>query len=781
MNHFLVDINKVPGKAEIGNKARSIQALQRKKFRVPKTFVVLPDARDAFQVSPDKTLERLKISIEAILDPCKLYAIRSSANLEDQEDHSFAGQFKTLLNVQGPERIMDAVREVWFSADQSAESAYARAVHKVDERISMAVIIQEMVEPEWSGVAFSINPVNGRREVVVEAVKGLGDSLVQDGKSPYRFVYAQGNWENSGEEGGPDFAILNELIGDIGKLNKKGNRKIDLEWAYDRDGLIYLQLRSVTVSRFPTVYSNHMSREMLPGLIKPLVWSVNIPLVNGAWINLLESVIGPIRIKPEQLSKAFYYRTYFNMGTLGALFAKMGLSTSSLENMMARKDPSRKTSFKPSPRTFLLVPRMLWFLLSNLNIAKRFERNIDRLSLETEDLENRLENNFEVSQFRAYYQELFKVNSKLVHFNIVIPLLMHITSGIFMKKLKKICIDYSDDFIYHEFPQIRDFNPQYRLGELRQMWETLNDEEREEIAKSLFYGQEEKNGSAFEPAFNEFIRTFGHFSESGNDLSVPPWKEDKEFVLNVLIRNASVDRLKANVDAEDIDPLAPIRKNKSVLKKCRRAGRYRLYREIISSEYTRGYGLFRTLFLKAADHLTAQGILDNREDVFYLDLKELELLLDQKNSTINQNIKDKVLKVRQDMKEAENITLPSVIYGEIPPLVPKSNEQLMTGIPVSPGYFEGEVLVIKGYRDFHKATDGCVLVIPFSDVGWTPILTKAGAIVSESGGILSHVSIIARELGIPAMTSVDHACNLEDGTFVKLDCNNGSLIIQEKS
>lgn len=129
------------------------------------------------------------------------------------------------------------------------------------------------------------------------------------------------------------------------------------------------------------------------------------------------------------------------------------------------------------------------------------------------------------------------------------------------------------------------------------------------------------------------------------------------------------------------------------------------------------------------------------------------------------------------MKDQENISLPSIIYGEEPPPFARPDEKTMEGIPVSPGIFEGEIVVVKGYKDFHKNVEGAIMVIPFSDVGWTPILIRAGAIVSESGGMLSHASIIARELSMPAIASVDHACSIEEGKRARLDGYNGLLII----
>jgi pyruvate,water dikinase len=74
---------------------------------------------------------------------------------------------------------------------------------------------------------------------------------------------------------------------------------------------------------------------------------------------------------------------------------------------------------------------------------------------------------------------------------------------------------------------------------------------------------------------------------------------------------------------------------------------------------------------------------------------------------------------------------------------------------------------------------GDVLVIPYSDVGWTPLFAKAGAVVAESGGILSHSSIVAREYNIPAVVSVSGACRLLDDTVVTVDGYRGEVILHE--
>ena len=89
--------------------------------------------------------------------------------------------------------------------------------------------------------------------------------------------------------------------------------------------------------------------------------------------------------------------------------------------------------------------------------------------------------------------------------------------------------------------------------------------------------------------------------------------------------------------------------------------------------------------------------------------------------------------------------------------------------------------MIRGIHEFGKMREGDVLVIPYSDAGWTPLFSKAGAVIAESGGILSHSSIVAREYNIPAVVSVAGACNLTDDVVVTIDGYSGEVLIHEPS
>jgi pyruvate,water dikinase len=133
------------------------------------------------------------------------------------------------------------------------------------------------------------------------------------------------------------------------------------------------------------------------------------------------------------------------------------------------------------------------------------------------------------------------------------------------------------------------------------------------------------------------------------------------------------------------------------------------------------------------------------------------------------------------MEEYEDLVLPEIIFGDAPPinLLQQKIGLELTGVGTAGGHYTGPARVVRGVGDFGKIQEGDVLVIPYSDVSWTPLFSLAKAVISESGGLLSHCSIVAREYGIPAVVSVDAATQIEDGTLLAVDGNNGLVLVLE--
>ncbi len=148
---------------------------------------------------------------------------------------------------------------------------------------------------------------------------------------------------------------------------------------------------------------------------------------------------------------------------------------------------------------------------------------------------------------------------------------------------------------------------------------------------------------------------------------------------------------------------------------------------------------------------------------------------------MGKTFKRKLCSVGMKWRNSRNVDLPDLIYGdEAPPIIKKSYQKLH-GTATSQGYYSGPVKVVHSADEFEKVEKGDIIVIPYSDVGWTPLFVKAGAVISKSGGMLSHSSIIAREYHIPAIVSVSHAMQLKDGQQVSMNGFTGDIVILEET
>jgi phosphoenolpyruvate synthase/pyruvate phosphate dikinase len=112
-------------------------------------------------------------------------AVRSSATAEDLPETSFAGQQETYLNVCGEEAVLESVKLCWSSLWTGRAISY-RLKNNVDQgRVTLAIVVQELVPAEASGVMFTANPSNGQRdEIVINAAWGLGEAVVSGTVTP---------------------------------------------------------------------------------------------------------------------------------------------------------------------------------------------------------------------------------------------------------------------------------------------------------------------------------------------------------------------------------------------------------------------------------------------------------------------------------------------------------------------------------------------------------------------------------------------------------------------
>jgi pyruvate,water dikinase len=772
---MIVDLAGMLPPRRIGTKAERLCFLRRQGFAVPHTLACPWDLYDRHLRQDAAVLDKLSQALAIRLDPMKCYAVRSSANVEDQAEHSFAGQFRSVLDVQGVSAVLAAIQLVWQSARTSAVQAYRERHGLAARDLRMAVIIQEMVKPMVSGVAFSRNPLTGLDEVLVEAVAGFGDRLVQDGITPERWIWKWGSWIERPREPVLPTSIAEEVVQGARKAARAFGRPVDLEWVYDGQQLWWVQLREISGLGGLDVYSNRISGEFLPGLIKPLVWSVNVPLVNSAWIRLLTEIIGPNNLTPDRLARSFYYRAYFNMGPFGDIFESFGMPREGLELMMGLElGGKERPTFRPGLRALLMTPRLLGFLIGKLRYGSQVQADLDdtapegkaayallttheRVTLGTEELLFRVDALYPRARRMAYHDILVALLERL-HVRLL-------QSAMHKQGLAAEGLDLSSSI-----PEVAAIAPTVQLDRLHALYRTLPETAQMRIASATYADLASiPEAQPLRLAIESFLAQLGHLSDSGNDFSSVPWRENPDLALHLVV--AHQPRPTQSVPWAQLPLTRWQRWRLSALYRLVR--QYRILREQVSSRYTLGYGLFRELFLALGDRLVARGALGAVDDIFYLRLDEVRRLAGDPELPMHALAQQR----RADLAQAERVTPPPIIFGgDAPPLVADATADLR-GTPTSRGRHTGPVRQARSLADLVRVQPNDVLVVPYSDVSWTPLFARAGAVVAESGGMLSHSSIVAREYGIPAVVSVAGALNLPEDALVTVDGYSGLVTV----
>lgn len=266
--------------SSVGSKAFSLTNLYQRGFPVPNGFVITTDAFEHFlrslpsindkdilsQITENSdyfrsniTEIRQKIILSEI--PLELaeiihnsfsslstfsVAVRSSATFEDGDRYSYAGQFESFLDVT-KEDILSKVKLCWSSLFSQRALAYSKDASNIGK---MAVIIQEMVMSDISGVCFSIDPVDRDKDtVIIELVKGLGDSLVQGAVVPDRYIVCKETLIIKEKHVKID-KIIDDTVKEMArfaiKIEKLYNKPMDIEWASKNGKLYILQARPIT-------------------------------------------------------------------------------------------------------------------------------------------------------------------------------------------------------------------------------------------------------------------------------------------------------------------------------------------------------------------------------------------------------------------------------------------------------------------------------------------------------------------------------------------------------
>ncbi|RCJ36166.1 pyruvate phosphate dikinase PEP/pyruvate-binding protein [Nostoc punctiforme NIES-2108] len=745
----MVSLDEELNAAIVGEKAATLSQIKRWGYPVPKGWVLAPID------NPEGLTEFLQPSE---LSPL---VVRSSAIGEDSEHASAAGQYETVVNVTSPEALQSAIAQVQASYNHPSAVQYRRDRGLNDT--AMAVLIQQQVQSVYSGVAFSRDPITQQGDaIIIEALPGSATQVVSGKVTPeqYRaFVVETENSYSVQLEG--QGRVPQSLIKQVAYLAYRLEKRYhgtpqDVEWSYDGQTLWVLQSRPITT--LLPIWTRKIAAEVIPGVIHPLTWSINRPLTCGVWGEFFTLVLGDraLGLDFAKTATLHYSRAYFNASLLGDIFLRMGLPPESLE-FLTRGAKLSKPSLQS---TWENLPGLGKLLKRELSLEKDFKedyhkRFIPGLSqLAQEDIDN-----LEPPKLLARIDFILELLRHGTYYSILAPLSAALRQAIF--RVKDGQIDHS---VTPEVAALRSLSA--IATDAKQV---LVEFEPQQVFEQL---KQTPEGQKILQAFNELLQDYGYLSEVGTDISVPTWRENPQMIQQMFVQLMQGNEPQAGAKDAINSIFASKRKRSFVQRRVDIKGR-------VTEVYSRLLAELRWSFVALEKIWLESGLLKKTGDIFFLNFDEVRRLIGNEDSSLIEQL-DKLVEFRrsQFVQDSEIIQIPLLVYGHTPPhpLAPSElySDQILQGIGASHGQAEGRVKVLRNLQDIPDIDRDTILVVPYTDSGWAPLLLRAGGLIAEAGGRLSHGAIVAREYGIPAVMDVRGATwILQDGQRVRIDGSRG--------
>ncbi|MGD2104975.1 MAG: PEP/pyruvate-binding domain-containing protein [Anaerolineae bacterium] len=730
-------------------------------------------------------------------------AVRSSMFGEDGRTSSFAGQLDTVLDVSREKDVLDAVRRCWASAFNWRNVKYLKDRGEASATgallsLSVAVIVQRMVDAKAAGVAFSADPLTGQRCVIVEAIRGLGDSLVGGQAQPDRYIVdARGALAEVTLVGREptlrdrDVLCLAEKVRAIAR--RLGTPQ-DVEWAWDGVDFHILQSRPITSLMGKTVYSNEMVSDMAPGLITPLVYSTKIiAMTENVFGRLFTELLGPSETDYKLLVARIRSRIYTSVTLLGALFDQLGMPPNFFE-AMSRGELAGTRRPRLTPATVRAMFRLASFVRRHSRIALEIRAFVERHDRQLERYRHKDWSDKDPRDLLAAFDQLMSLHGELQWYVFIGPINMAVRNRLLSRLVETHAEDVAPSDLIRGLVGLKALEPNEDLRKLAIQVRSLGPD----VERSLITGEDRtvrqmlsgsQMGKELLEGVDAFLNRHGFLSPNGTDFAATPWIERPTLIWRAIGRYASHPPPRVTEDTERRREVARERV-RSQLAGLRRLVFDRLLastttyidlRERTSLLMSEDSYQMRRIFLALADHFVARGDLGRSDDIFYLFYPEVQQLVEGELG--GRAVMRLVASRRAEMAADAEVELPDTICGDrfaSRPIRPASSQEYLVGISGSAGVAQGYARIIFDPAEMPDSlTQEDIVVVPFTDVGWTPLFPGIGGIVAETGGQLSHTSIVAREYGLPAVVSVKQATRLlAEGQPITVDGDTGRVYLR---
>jgi rifampicin phosphotransferase len=796
--------------AVVGGKAAVLCALTRAGFDVPPFCALTPEAFTAQGLRPQ--VRELLATHMAALGP-GLFAVRSSGREEDGTAHSHAGQFLSLLEIPA-EGVADAAAKVWQSGTTESLRAYRAQRGLEPAGGAPAVIVQRLVQARAAGVAFSADPVSGRRDrIIISAVAGLGDRLVGGELDGDQYVVDR---QTGAPLSAPEIGVLTAadiaaLAALAAKVEAARGSPQDIEWAFEGERLFLLQARPITtalraapiVDPAQIIFDNSNIVESYPGLVTPLTYS----FAQYLYAKVYRSFVALLGVSEAEISRhgAVFEnmlgridgRIYYNLVNWYralALLPGFALNRAHMETMMGVGEPlpaGIADTIGPPPargfarlREYGRIAKVAFGLTREAFRLKKTSRAFyarldDALKMDIATI-----GTMPLSALAAEYRRIEAELLERWDAPLINDFLCMMAFGSSRKLIERWAgpagLELHNDILIGQ-GHIISAEPAQRIA--RMGARAARDPE---LAAALARGN--RAAIARDPELAQevasYIEKFGDRCAEELKLESITLAEDPRPLLAAIAAAAQMPRAAAVRTAPALDAIfagKPVKHRvmRTVLGWTKARVRDR---ENLRFERTRLFGRARRLFVAMGEQFHALGLIAEPRDIFFLTVSEVLGAIE--GFAVSADLqglvalrKAEMAAEQGDLPERLSVTGAAVSrsFARVAKRQDNADERVRAATGCSAGTVRARARVVRDPR--HETLErGEVLVARHTDPGWIALFANASGIVVERGSLLSHSAIVARELGIPCVVGLKGAMDwIVTGEEIEVDGAAGTV------
>lgn len=809
--YYLLGAGELP-QGQCGPKARNLHRLRQAGFQAPKG-IILPFETVArlsalASLHPDDSLSQLVQKLTAApglmpwlehligaLQPFHTLILRTSAEGEDHHRHALAGLYASVPGIANASQLASAIAACWLKAQETGRLQ--------PEGGRLSFLLQEYVEADYAGVAFTVSPVRPvEQEILIELAQGNCETLTGGRRVDARLVY---DWRAERiimEENTSGLLPPEEQLLQLGRLLLQVQEHFgspqDVEWAMAGGGIYLLQSRPITRIFFPAEYiwtnANFRDGGIGAQMPSPLMWS----LYSFTFNRSIEAFAYRYHLRPEPMPSAwsttFLGYPYWNLSATKSGASKV------LGYVERQFDEGQGVNpyYEGDGHVARFSFRRLLTSLKALASIQRSIRSRFEECRKTKDYFYRVV----LTEFRAFpfaesgsralgeyfgrlaNQHLLYIYSNywnIIYDNTFVSTFAQNALSRYNRRNRQN-IPYSA--LTAGIEDIAHIRPMLHLWEIaagiRQDPEALAfwaGAGEAELAESYRAGR----SFPFREALGRFLDEYGYKSDFELEILSPNWVESPEMPILAIrqyLREGQAP-LKGQLarQRESYMQLRASLRSPALVRKMERQRKLLWWKEEIRDITTHLYHLIRQTALELGRKLSDERVLGRPDDVFFLDFSDLIGLAAGGDSARR---RDQVEYNRRLRRSFRHFAKPDIIFPSSTPVlqpVPKG-QAAFQGIGVCPGLARGRALVIPNL-DGEKPPGlaaGSILVTDYINPSHIPFFSGLKAIVTANGGLLSHAAIMCREFGIPAVFGVPNLLpGLETGRMLEVDGSSGQV------